>query len=557
MDEVFLFESYYIVLFHIPFLFLLALVNTLIFLKTKKSTLLKNFLLLQCILALWMISKLLKTFAPDAPLKFFFVACQYAGVCFLGAFFVRFAHIFAKGSPPPKRVMYVLYGLSSAMFLVVITNPLHHLFYSHFDFWGDSFGPLFFLQQAIQFALLLAGVLLCVKAYFASFGQKRIQAVLFAIAILIPIAANVLYVFKWFKALFGFSPPFDITPVSASISLALFAFATFRLELFDSLIVALETALSNVPQGILLISGGKAAYINKTLKKMLENSSLHTTDDGFLVGIGKKETVQLSFSIKESQDFTVQNKTDGYIRVTSQPIKNGVLVCFMDITEKQAAVEQLMQKNKELSAVHEKLSHQAETQRSLVAARTRNAIAAEAHDILGHSVILALSLLEMAQTADEPSRSEYILKAAAFLKNSLPELMEASVENNRRSRNVLSRLNELAGGLSNAAVSIDVSTVGKIRVSNESADALYKICRESITNALRHSRCAKIYVILKGDENETQLFVIDDGEGCENIQKGMGIKGMEQRARILGGSFSCRTLGGRGFCVEAALPSLK
>ena len=246
------------------------------------------------------------------------------------------------------------------MFLVVATNPLHHLFYAQFDFWGDSFGSMFYVLQGIMFALLLTGVLLCVRAYLVSFGQKRTQAVLFCAAILIPIAANILYVFKWFKVIFGFTPPFDITPVSTSVSLALFAFAIFRLELFDSLNVALETALSNVPQGILLISGGKAAYINKTLRKMLENGSLNTTDDGFLVEKGKKETVQLSFSIKEAQDFTVQNKTGGYIRVTSQPIKNGALVCFMDITEKQAAVEQLMQKNKELSAVYEKLSHQAQ-----------------------------------------------------------------------------------------------------------------------------------------------------------------------------------------------------
>jgi hypothetical protein len=33
----------------------------------------------------------------------------------------------------------------------------------------------------------------------------------------------------------------------------------------------------------------------------------------------------------------------------------------------------------------------------------------------------------MAQTAREPKRSEYIFKAAAFLKNSLPELTEASL----------------------------------------------------------------------------------------------------------------------------------
>jgi hypothetical protein len=308
MDELFLTESYYFVLFHVPFLFLITLTNTIVFVKAKKSPLLKNFMLLQGILVLWIVSKLLKTFAPDVPSKFFFVVCQYAGVCFLGALFIRFAWLFANGSPPPKKIMRLLYGLSAAMFLVVATNPLHHLFYTHFDFWGDSFGPVFYLLQGIMFALLLTGVLLCVKAYLNSFEHKRTQAVLFSIAILFPIAANILYVFKWFKVIFGFTPPFDITPVSTSVSLALYAFAIFRLELFDSLIVALETALSNVPQGILLVFGDKAAYINKTLGKMLKDGSLHTPDGGLLMEAEKKETVQLYFSIQEAQDFTVQNK---------------------------------------------------------------------------------------------------------------------------------------------------------------------------------------------------------------------------------------------------------
>ncbi len=558
MDELFLTESYYIVLFHVPFLFLMTLVNTLVFVKARKSHLLKNFLLLQGMLALWMVSKLLKTFAPDAPSKFFFVVCQYAGVCFLGALFIRFAHLFAKGSPPPQKLMGALYGISSAMFLVVATNPLHHLFYAHFDFWGDSFGSVFYVLQGIMFALLLTGVLLCVKAYLTSFGQKRAQAVLFSIAILIPIAANILYVFKWFKAIFGFTPPFDITPVSTSVSLALFAFAIFKLELFDSLNIALETALSEVPQGILLTHGRRTAYINRTLKKMLSDGSLYSAAHRLLLEHNEKTgAIQLSFDMNKEQDFTIQNERGEYIRLTTCPIKNGSYVRLTDITEKQTAVEQLKIKNEELADVHEKLSRQAQTQKSLIAVRTRNTMAAEAHDILGHSIILALFLLEMARVADKSSQREYMRRASTLLKNSLPELMESSPENRRRGRNVLSRLNELADELSGVSVAIEVSAAGVVHISDESADALYKICRESITNALRHGRCGKIDVILKGDKSETRLYVIDDGRGCENIYKGMGIKGMEQRAHTLGGSFSCRTLGGQGFCVEATLPALR
>ena len=556
MDKLFMFESYYIVMFHVPVLFLLVFVNTLIFAKTKKSVLLTNFLILQGILVLWIVSKLLKTFAPDAALKFFFVICQYAGVCFLGTLFIRFAYLFAKDSLPPKKVMGVLYGLSLSMFFIIVTNPLHHLFYSHFDFWGDSFGPLFYLQQAIQFTLLLTGILLCIRAYFAFFGKKRIHALLFAAAILIPIAANILYVFKWFKLLFGFSPPFDITPVSSSISLAFFAFATFRLELFDSLNIALERALLDIPCGILLARGRKATYINKTLQGMLIDNLLCTKDKVLLLEYGeKKRTVRLSFDLNEIQDFTIQNKKGGHIRVLSRPAgKSGAFVRFMDITEKQAALDQLKSKNDALAAVNIHLSHQVEVQRKLVEAKTRNLMAAEAHDILGHSVMLALSLLEMARLSDRLERNIYISRAADMIKNSLPKLIEYSVENQELSKSIFTRLNELAKELSDMSVIIRVSSA-EIKLSPESTDTLYKICRESITNALRHGGCGKIDIILKGDEHETRLYVIDDGRGCEKIEKGMGIASMEERARALGGNLSCRTLGGRGFCVEAVLPA--
>jgi len=559
MDELFLYESYFIVLFHVPALFLLAFINTLIFIKAKKSALLTNFMLLQGVLVLWMASKLLKTFAPDAPLKFFFVVCQYAGVCFLGAFFVRFAHLFAKVFPPPHKVMTALYACSAVMFLVVVTNPLHHLFYSHFDFLGDSFGPLFYTQQAIQFALLLIGVLLCVKAYFASFGQKFAQAVLFTIAILIPIVANMLYVFRWFKAVFGFSPPFDITPMSASISLALFAFATFKLELFDSLNIALEKALCDVPSGILLTCGGKTAYINRTLKRMLSNGSLCTEDSVLLLEYGVKTgTVRLSFDLNEAQDFTVQNQNGRHIRVLSRPAgKVGAFVRFIDFTEKQAVLVQLKAKNEKLAAVNVQLSHQAETQRRLVVARTRNTMAVEAHDILGHSVMLALSLLEMARLSDEQGREGYIRRAADILKKGLPKLMESSTEKQECSKDIRTLLHDLVGELSGASVVIEVSATEEVSLSPESADVFYKICRESITNALRHGDCKKIDIILKGGQYEARLYVIDDGRGCGKIEKGMGITGMEQRAQALGGSLSCRTLGGQGFCVEAVLPIIK
>jgi signal transduction histidine kinase len=56
-----------------------------------------------------------------------------------------------------------------------------------------------------------------------------------------------------------------------------------------------------------------------------------------------------------------------------------------------------MEKNQELITLNGSLQRQAALQRELTLARTRNYIAREIHDVLGHSVVLVLSLLEAAR----------------------------------------------------------------------------------------------------------------------------------------------------------------
>lgn len=554
MDTVFLFESYYIVIFHIPLLFLLALTNTLIFSKTRKSPLLLNYLLLQSLLGLWMISKLLKTFSPNVSLKFFFVIMQYCAVCFLGPLFIRFAYLFSKQTLPPRKAMAFLYSLSLLMLFLIITNPLHFLFYSRFDFWGDSFGPLFYLQQGVHFTLLFTGVLLCVKAFLASFGQKKSQALISAVAILIPIAANILYVFKGFKAIFGFTPPFDITPVSASISLVLFSFATFKLDYFDSLNLALTEALADLPEGVFISYENRIIYTNRTFQEMSFKNPLLNKELFSFSGSSVKGRVQFNFEPNHKKDLIFKNDLGEYIRVIVGLVEEpGSFIRCVNITEVQEALEQLNSKNKELLTINAQLSNQIEVQRKLTAMKTRNFIAAEAHDILGHSVMLALSMLEMARLSDDLNRIDLLKRSAEVLKKGLPKLKEASEEKRQAIKSFETMVNELIEEMADTSVTIKLKS-SELNFSEDLTKCLYKICRESITNALRHGGGDKIDILLMEREKSIKLYIIDNGAGCQNLVKGMGIKSMEERARDMGGSVSFRSLEDQGFCVEADFP---
>lgn len=567
MTEIFVYESYCIALCHILFLFLIVFINTIIYMKTIKGPLLFSFFTLQGILALWITAKILKTFAPNASVKFVFVVCQYAGICFLGTVFIVFAHIFARGTIPSKKIIATLLILSSLCFLTVATNPLHHLFYASFDFWGDSFGPLFYLQQVFSYLQLLYGSILCGKKFFDGFFEKRIQAVLLICAIAIPVAANLIYVFGFFKKIFGFSPPFDITPMSTSISLILFAFAAFKLKLFENLKIARKAALSNIPEGILLIHDGKIAGFNKTFADMADCGSFSDAEKSILnvfegnVFLYKK--ILTSFDICKNQDFIYKTKTNRWIRVICRPVFvrqfRGAFIRFVDITEKQNILKNLESKKDELQSANRQLALQADMKKKLAIAKARNFMAQEAHDILGNSIMLVISLLEIARLSEaDRQKTEYVKRAKKILDSALEEIsMIASAENPQcyENQRFEERLEKLADEFRTAFIAVEIHCFVLMQNSGSFIeDTLFKLCREGITNALRHGNATRIDIILRSKNDFIELFIIDNGTGCKNIQKGMGLSGMEHRILSLKGVFHCHSLDDQGFCVQASIP---
>ncbi|MBI3461503.1 MAG: hypothetical protein HY000_00355 [Planctomycetes bacterium] len=71
---------------------------------------------------------------------------------------------------------------------------------------------------------------------------------------------------------------------------------------------------------------------------------------------------------------------------------------------------------------------------------------------------------------------------------------------------------------------------------NQKATHLYRIAKEAVTNALKHSRAKSITISLEGDEGSIILRIRDDGVGFpwEPAEiKGMGLKIMRYRAGLI------------------------
>jgi|GEM_PF-400841 len=72
--------------------------------------------------------------------------------------------------------------------------------------------------------------------------------------------------------------------------------------------------------------------------------------------------------------------------------------------------------------------------------------------------------------------------------------------------------------------------------------ACYRIVQEALANCARHAGARRIVVNLRANDGQFVLEVVDDGKGFEpaTVKMGTGLQSIQERARLLGGSFEVR-----------------
>ncbi len=90
---------------------------------------------------------------------------------------------------------------------------------------------------------------------------------------------------------------------------------------------------------------------------------------------------------------------------------------------------------------------------------------------------------------------------------------------------------------------------------------LYRVVQEALTNVFRHAKPehASVAIVRHGSADDAMrtlsVTVTDDGPGMSaDSRPGLGLTGMRERVRGLGGSFSYGTAPGGGAIIEAVIP---
>jgi len=92
--------------------------------------------------------------------------------------------------------------------------------------------------------------------------------------------------------------------------------------------------------------------------------------------------------------------------------------------------------------------------------------------------------------------------------------------------------------------------------------AMFRIAQEALNNIRKHAHASNVSIIVKIMSNNLRMAITDDGKGFSTLkltgdlvkQGKLGVLGMEERARLIGGSLQIKSAPGKGTSVIAMAP---
>src|SRR5581483_11903790 len=234
----------------------------------------------------------------------------------------------------------------------------------------------------------------------------------------------------------------------------------------------------------------------------------------------------------------------------------------MDITDRKRNEEELRASREQLRALAARVESVREAE------RTR--IARELHDDLGQALTgLRLELSWLAGRLRR-SRSETNRELVERTR-SMIALVDQTVEATRRTASelrpgILDDLG-LAATIEWQAADFQRRTSIRCRVSialrtadpePDISTAVFRTVQEALTNVARHPGASQAWIALEERDGELVVEIADDGRGITDSERvgvgSLGLLGMRERARLLGGRLTITGANGGGTTVRAAIP---
>ena len=212
--------------------------------------------------------------------------------------------------------------------------------------------------------------------------------------------------------------------------------------------------------------------------------------------------------------------------------------------------------------------------RQLIASQEaeRKRIAGELHDSLGQSLVIIRNwaMLGAGQLENNSPAREELDEINAIASRTINEVREIAYnlgpfhlerlgfENSIR--DMATRVSQASG----IAIATELDVLDGA-LASETQMSLYRVAQEALNNVVKHSGATETRIVLKRETTGVRLTVADNGQGFDaqtskasetlgGSLPGLGLNGMAERLRLLGGALTIRTTPAQGTTVEALLP---
>ena len=115
---------------------------------------------------------------------------------------------------------------------------------------------------------------------------------------------------------------------------------------------------------------------------------------------------------------------------------------------------------------------------------------------------------------------------------------------------------QTAAGASGIAIEAEIGEVDHVFRKDDEIN-VYRIVQEGLSNLARHARANSGRVAVKLRDGGLEIQVEDDGVGFDaasTTTAGLGLTGITERARILGGKATVRSATGKGTTLTVQIP---
>jgi PAS domain S-box-containing protein len=199
----------------------------------------------------------------------------------------------------------------------------------------------------------------------------------------------------------------------------------------------------------------------------------------------------------------------------------------------------------------------------------RRRLARDLHDGLGQElavakIVLDRMILQKSKSAEQPeetwTQASSIIERAIQQVRTMSHLLHPPLLDEVGLLSALSWYLEGLAKRSGIATSLDVQPSDFPRLGAEVETAVFRIVQEALTNVFRHAEASRVWITLTQKEGTIVAAVRDDGKGIgkrvmelQPDSVGVGIGGMKQRAKELGGELRLKNAQ-PGTLVELMIP---